>query len=214
MASKAKRGGEPFLFIKKIPYTWQILIIVSTSVALAFNFFGLEFGEVSVSNNLFYIPIIVAAYAYPKKGTVFALVISGVYLLMVYVIRSDYPIDLYSASVRFYIFVLTGVVVSYLSLRLKVEEQKYHRIFEQSYTGIFLCDPATRTVIQANRHVEDILGYTKEELKGMQLSTFFEQKEMKLLVRSCQTVGKNPLVQQSHEIPALKKDGCRIHVNL
>jgi PAS domain S-box-containing protein len=62
--------------------------------------------------------------------------------------------------------------------------------------------------------VEDILGYTKEELKGMQLSTFFEQKEMKLLVRSCQTVGKNPLVQQSHEIPALKKDGSRIHVNL
>ena len=111
-------------------------------------------------------------------------------------------------------FVLVGVVVSYLSMRIKKEEQKYHRIFEQSYTGIFLCDPATHTLIQANRHLEDIFGYTPEELIGMPVSTFFAEYDMKLLTRSCNTVMKNPVVQQTHEVPAQKKDGTGIYVNL
>jgi PAS domain S-box-containing protein len=214
MDNKPEKGQSVFAFITRSPYKWQIIIGVTTAIALLFNFFSLEIGEVSVSNHLLYIPIVIAAYAYPKKGTVFALAISGVYLLMVYGIRAAYPEDLFSASVRFYMFVLVGVVVSYLSMRIKKEERKYHRIFEQSYTGIFLCDPVTHTVIQANRHLEDILGYTPEELIGMPASTFFADNDMKLLVRSCATVMKNPVVQQSHEVPAQKKDGTKIHVNL
>jgi len=214
MAYKPEKGPKVFALITGSPYKWQIIIGVTTAIALSFNFFSLEIGEVSVSNHLLYIPIVIAAYAYPKKGTVFALAISGLYLLMVYGIRAAYPEDLFSASVRFYMFVLVGVVVSYLSMRIKKEEQKYHRIFEQSYTGIFLCDPATHTVIQANRHMEDILGYTPEKLIGMPVSIFFSESDMKLLTRSCSAVVKNPIVQQSHEFPAHKKDGTEIHVNL
>ncbi len=214
MANKPEKGQPVFSVITRSPYKWQIIIGVTTAIALLFNFFSLEIGEVSVSNHLLYIPIVIAAYAYPKKGTVFALAISGVYLLMVYGIRAAYPEDLFSASVRFYMFVLVGVVVSYLSMRIKKEEQKYHRIFEQSYTGIFLCDPATHTLIQANRHLEDIFGYTPEELVGMPISTFFAGYDMKLLTRSCAIVMKNPVVQQTHEVPAQKKDGTGIYVNL
>lgn len=214
MVKKTEEGQQPFAFITKSPYKWQILIGVTTAIALLFNFFSLELGESAVSNHLLYIPIIVAAYAYPRKGTVFALAISGVYLLMVYGIRAAYPEDLFSASVRFYMFVLAGVVVSYLSMRIKKEEQKYHRIFEQSYTGIFLCDPATHTVIQANQHVEDILGYSPEELIGIPVSTFFSEYDMKLLAKSCSAVVKNPVIQQSHEFPAMRKDRTGIHVSL
>ena len=214
VANKPEKGQSVFAFITRSPYKWQIIIGVTTAIALLFNIFSLEIGESAVTNHLLYIPIVIAAYAYPKKGTVFALAISGVYLLMVYGIRGAYPEDLFSASVRFYMFVLVGVVVSYLSMRIKKEERKYHRIFEQSYTGIFLCDPVTHTVIQANRHLEDIFGYTPEELIGMPASTFFADNDMKLLVRSCATVTKNPVIQQSHEVPAQKKDGTEIHVNL
>ena len=214
MASKPENQQQHFVFITKSPYKWQILIGVTTAIALLFNFFSLELGESAVSNHLLYIPIVITAYAYPRKGTFFALIISGAYLLMVYGIRSAYPEDLFAASVRFYMFVLVGVVVSYLSMRIKKEEQKYHRIFEQSYTGIFLCDPKTQTIIQANQHTEDILGYTPEELIGMPISTFFTEYDMKLLERSYSTVMKNPVVQQSHEIPALRKDGTIIHMSL
>lgn len=214
MKSKTKNGQQPFAFITRSHYKWQIIIGVTTAVALLFNFFSLELGESAVSNHLLYIPIIIAAYAYPRKGTIFALGISGVYLLMVYGLRSAYPEDLFSASVRFYMFVLVAVVVSYLSMRIKKEEQKYHRIFEQSYTGIFLCDPVAHIVMQANRHVEDILGYTPEELVGMPVSMFFEEIDMKLLARSCSAVVKNPVVQQSHEIPSRKKDGTGIYLSL
>jgi PAS domain S-box-containing protein len=214
MSSKPEQRKQPFGFITRSPYRWQILIGVTTVIALLFNLFSLERGEVSVSNHLLYIPIIIAAYAYPRKGTLFALIISGVYLLMVYGFRSAYPEDLFSASVRFYMFVLVGVVVSYLSLRLKKEEQKYHRIFEQSYTGIFLCDPSTHTVIQANQHAEDILGYTPEELIGMPISRFFSEFDMKLLARSCSAVVKNPNIQLSYEFTAQKKDVTEIHVSL
>ncbi|MFA4849737.1 MAG: PAS domain S-box protein [Methanoregula sp.] len=214
MASKPENQQQRFAFITKSPYRWQILIGVTTAIALLFNFFSLNLGDSAVSNHLLYIPIVITAYAYPRKGTFFALFISGAYLLMVYGIRSAYPDDLFAASVRFYMFVLVGVVVSYLSMRIKKEEQKYHRIFEQSYTGIFLCDPTTHTIIQANQHTEDILGYTPEELIGMPISTFFTEYDMKLLERSYFTVMKNPVVQQSHEIPALRKDGTIIHMSL
>ena len=214
MANKPEKGQTVFAFVTRSPYKWQFIIGLTTVIAISFNFFSLELGESTVTNHLLYIPIVIAAYAYPKKGTVFALAISGLYLLMVYGIRAAYPEDLFSASIRFYMFVLVGVVVSYLSMRIKKEEQKYHRIFEQSYTGIFLCDPATHTVIQANRHLEDILGYTPEELIGMPVSKFFADYDMKLLIRSCSAVVKNPIVQQSHEFPAQKKDGTEIHVNL
>ena len=214
MANKPENGQNVFAFITRSPYKWQFIIGVTTAIALLFNLFSLELGEISVSNNLLYIPIVITAYAYPRRGTVFALAISGVYLLMVYGIRAAYPEDLFSSTIRFYMFVLVGVVVSYLSMRIKKEEQKYHRIFEQSYTGIFLCDPATHTVLQANRHLEDIFGYTPEELIGMPASTFFTDSEMKMLTRSCDTVMKNTFVQKSHEVPAQKKDGTEIHVNV
>lgn len=214
MTCKPEKRQHLSAFITKSPYRWQILIGVTTAIALLFNFFSLERGESAVSNHLLYIPIVITAYAYPRKGTFFSLIISGAYLLMVYGIRSAYPEDLFSASVRFYMFVLVGVVVSYLSMRIKKEEQKYHRIFEQSYTGIFLCDPSTHTVIQANQHVEDILGYTPEELIGMPISTFFAKYDINILERSYSTVVKNPIIQQSHEIPAIRKDGSIIHTSL
>ena len=214
MVNKPAKQQQKFDFILRSPYRWQILIGVTTAIALLFNLFSLELGEVSVSNHLLYIPIIIAAYAYPRKGTVFALAIAGLYLLIVYGFRSAYPEDLFSASVRFYIFVLAGVVVSYLSQQIKKEEQKYHRIFEQSYTGIFLCNPVTYAVEQANQHVEDILGYTTEELIGMPVSTLFDEFDMKLLSRSCSAVVRNSLIQQSHEIPATRKDGAVIHLSL
>ena len=214
MTNKPEKRQTVFAFITRSPYKWQFIIGVTTAIALSFNFFSLELGESTVTNHLLYIPIIIAAYAYPRKGTMFTLAISGVYLFMVYGLRGAYPEDLFSASVRFYMFVLVGVVVSYLSMRIKKEEQKYHRIFEQSYTGIFLCDPATHTVIQANRHLEDIFEYTPEELIGMSVSAFFYGQDMKLLTRSFSVVMKNSVVQQSHEFPAKRKDGTEIHVSL
>jgi PAS domain S-box-containing protein len=144
----------------------------------------------------------------------FALGIASLYLLMVYGVRGLYPADLLSATVRFYMFVLVGVVISYLSLRIKKEEQKYHRIFEQSYTGILLLDPASHAVMQANQHMEDILGYAPEELNGMQLFSFFNADDLRLLVRSFRDVVTNPVIQQSHEFPARKKDGTEIQVSL
>lgn len=95
MASKPEQREQPFAFITRSPYRWQILIGLTTAIALLFNFFSLELGEVTVSNHLLYIPIIIAAYAYPRKGTLFALLISGAYLLMVYGFRSAYPEDLF-----------------------------------------------------------------------------------------------------------------------
>lgn len=214
MINKTEKDQGPFTFITGFPYKWQLVIGVTTAIAFVTIFFSLGIGESAVSNHLLYIPIILTAYAYPRKGTVFALAISGAYLFMVYGIRAAYPEDLFSASVRFYMFVLVGVVVSYLSMRIKKEEQKYHRIFEQSYTGIFLCDPVKHTVMQANQHVEDILGYTNEEITGMPVSAFFNDYDTKLLVRSCSVVLKNPVIQQSHEIPAKRKDQSRIYVSL
>jgi len=214
MPDEAVTRQYPPGYFMKSPYKWPVLITATTVFALSFTLFGLELGISNVINHLLYLPIIITAYAYPRKGTMFALGLASLYLLMVYGVRGLYPADLLSATVRFYMFVLVGVVISYLSLRIKKEEQKYHRIFEQSFTGILLLDAASRAVMQANQHMEDILGYAPEELNGMQLFSFFPASDLRLLVRSCQDVVANPVIQQSHEFPARKKDGVVIQVSL
>jgi len=214
MRNEEVKRLQPFARITQSPYKWQILIGVTTAFALLFNLFSLELGESAVSNHLLYIPIIIAAYAYPRKGTVYALALSSVYLIMVYGIRAAYPEDLFSASVRFTMFVLSGIVVSYLSMRIRKEKQKYHGIFEQSYTGILLLDPVTYAVMQANRHAKDILGYSAKELCGMPVSLFFLNADIKLLMQTGCNGEMNPQIRTSHEIAAWKKDGTEIQVSI
>ncbi|MDH7499401.1 MAG: PAS domain S-box protein [candidate division NC10 bacterium] len=51
--------------------------------------------------------------------------------------------------------------------RLHDSEARYRAIMEQSADGIYLVDPDTHRILEGNRALQRLLGYTAEELRGM-----------------------------------------------
>lgn len=198
----------------KRPGTWGMLITVTTLGSLLLIAFSMSVGVSGVVNHLLYIPIIITAYAYPRRGALFALGLASTYLALVFLFRSSYPADLIAAMARFYVYVLVGVVVSYLSLRLKREEQKYHRIFEFSYTGIVLLDPATYRIQQANHHMEEIFGFSADELKGLTIYDLVCDQDRPVLGPALAAMRQQPDSQRSFELMAGTKEGETISVSL
>lgn len=52
---------------------------------------------------------------------------------------------------------------------LRISEIRYRRLFEAARDGILIIDPRTRKIIDANPFMEELLGYTREELIGKEL---------------------------------------------
>jgi PAS domain S-box-containing protein len=52
--------------------------------------------------------------------------------------------------------------------RLRVSENRYRRLFEASKDGILMVDPRTRTIIDANPFMTELLGFTREQLLGQE----------------------------------------------
>ncbi len=53
--------------------------------------------------------------------------------------------------------------------RLQVSETRYRRLFEAAHDGILIVDPDTRKIIDANPFMIKLLGYSFDELVGMEI---------------------------------------------
>jgi diguanylate cyclase (GGDEF)-like protein/PAS domain S-box-containing protein len=52
---------------------------------------------------------------------------------------------------------------------VKASEARFRQMFEGSYWITYLLDPATRQVVDANRAAEEFWGYSRDELRGMDM---------------------------------------------
>ncbi len=184
---------------------WDYLIICATILPVVLIYYSLTLGVSSLVSDLLYIPIIITAYTYPRRGTLFAIGLGIVYLFVVFLLRFSYPMDLIAALARFYIFVFVGIFVSYLALRLMREEQIYHRIFELPYAGITLMDPKSRKILQSNHHMEDLFGYTADELKSLTISDLIAEKDKSLISSVLKRIKELPDTPLSLELTIQKK---------
>ena len=111
---------------------WNVAIFAAAACALLLNFVGLIMGITIVIPHLLYIPVVLAAYRYPKRGLFFAGCIGGIYLLMVVLITGGDLKTVGEALVRTIVVVVIGWLISILTLRLREQEALYqvviHRI--------------------------------------------------------------------------------------
>jgi PAS domain S-box-containing protein len=155
------------------PRTPLLLISGTALIALALNLYGLLIGITIVISHLMYLPIILASFYYPRRGVWFGIGISATYFAMIAVTRSGYPQDLISAAARCCMFIVIAFVVSYLSLRLKENEQRlvlakeeWERTFDAVPDLIALIDLNHR-IIRVNRPLAEKLGIRPEEATGL-----------------------------------------------
>lgn len=111
-----------------------------------------------------------------------------------------------------YIKVAKDITEQKLSLQaLKENEEKFRTLFNHISDAVFIFDPETFKIIDANEATSRIYGYSSEELKGMSVLEFSAE------VEKSKSAGKT--INQKGEIKVdirrhKKKDGTDLYVEL
>jgi len=91
---------------------WVIAIGISILIAIVSTVFSLTHGIYEVFPFLYFLPIILFVYRYPRHGVVFSLLISITYLILIYLLSHFNPMLVAVSTAWFVIFVTIGVVTS------------------------------------------------------------------------------------------------------
>src|SRR5260370_18841044 len=92
-----------------------------------------------------------------------------------------------------------------------VSEVRYSRLFESAKDGILILDAITGRVTDANPYIDEVLGYSPDELSGKelwQIGLFQDIEESKAAFRQLQEQG----YIRYHNLPLETKDGRRREV--
>ncbi|MFA5269393.1 MAG: PAS domain S-box protein [Methanoregula sp.] len=98
---------------------WLALIITSTAAVLLFSVYCLSQGITIIFMHLFYFPIVLLVYRYRYRGFIPAVLLSLIYVALVYFYDPGQPGVITGAWYRFLVFVGIAAVVAYLSEQLK-----------------------------------------------------------------------------------------------
>jgi PAS domain S-box-containing protein len=143
---------------------WLFIIVSTTIVAFLVNILALRYGTSGVATNLLYIPIVIAAYWYPKWGTLYTAVIAALYIGIVAIITGGDMGELAAAFFTCLVVIGVAAVVSNLALHMRRNEVKYRGIFNHSEAGIGLVNCSDRMITEVNRRFADTLGYEPAEI--------------------------------------------------
>jgi len=189
----------PFITrLREHPKATQSLILLTLITTLAANLYGLVIGISIVIPHLLYIPIILAAFFYPRRGVAFSVIVSMVYFLMVVAVRPDTSPDIISAAARCIVYIFIAIIVSWLSDRVNTKEKALVRAKEEwvntfnGVTDLIAVIGKDHRILRVNRAMAESLGISPEQAIG----------------KRCYEVvhtSKNPPANCPHEM--LLKDG-------
>ena len=124
-----------------------------------------------ISYQLFFIPIIYAAYFYPKRGLMVALICGVAYQAVGYYYRYPASGALIAVTSESILFVIIACLIAYFIEKMRLGEVRYRSVFEHSQLGIALFNRADYTIRQTNSRFLAMLDYTAEEINGMTFSS-------------------------------------------
>lgn len=160
--------------LSKRDLIWDTLIVISAFIAVVVNLVGLLNGISVVIPHLLYIPVVMAAYRYPKWGLLIAGCIGGSYLLIVFLIAGNSFSSLVESFIRTVVVVIIGWLIAWLSFRLRERQDLYQGVFNDSQAGIVLIhDTESGPVVEeANEKAAGLLRRTPGALKGTRPESF------------------------------------------
>lgn len=143
--------------LQKRPRILAVIIAVISLIVLVLNGYGLMMGITNVLPHLFYIPIILTSYFFPRRGILFSVAISAIYCSMTFFINPVIPGELLVAGGRVIMFILIAAVVSFLTTRLQESAMQFRGMAERSSDIIILTDTTGRATY-VSPSVKKILG--------------------------------------------------------
>jgi len=156
-----------------IPACFVLPLIAGVTIAaVALTLYCLSHGISTVFMHLYYLPIILIAYFYRRRGIPVLTGLSLFYLAIATFFLYPSTIEIGAAVLRAGMFILIGVIVAELSERLE-KTKEGHRVAEEyqksiiDNANVWLTTLDTKGKILAwNRAAEKITGYRAEEVLG------------------------------------------------
>jgi PAS domain S-box-containing protein len=144
----------------------RVLILSAlTILTLGLNLLGMVGGFTVVLAHLFYFPIILASYWYPRRGLYFSIALTAAYGFLVFLyVPSDPLLSIVTLS-RMAILIIVGGVVALLSWNITKSEQQLQEIIEFLPDATFAIDKEGK-IIAWNRAVEEMTGRNKARMLG------------------------------------------------
>ena len=146
---------------------WLFIVVNTTILAILINILSLHYGNNPVAAHLLYIPIIIASYWYPERGILFSVIISAIYLGMVWFFTGGLMDDLTAAFIICIVLVGVATVTSSLSSHMRKNELKYRGIFTYSEAGVGLVNLSSLSIKEVNERFAGMLGYNLDELPAI-----------------------------------------------
>ncbi len=149
------------------------VLVVITSILMLLTFLCLSRDMQVVFTHLYYIPIILAAYWFGKRGILYALGLAIFYLWAVFAFSIvDMQIILAAAS-RALFFIGIALVIAILSTAIHRQqesvtrsEERFRGIWDNIQAAVILVDAETHTIIAANPEAVKMTGFTEREMTG------------------------------------------------
>jgi PAS domain-containing protein len=189
-------------FLSKRDLVWDVLIGASAFTALFINLLGLLNGISVALPHLLYIPVVLAAYRYPKWGLVIAGCIGGTYFLTVILVAGDSFSTIIEALVRTLVVIGIGWLIAFLSFRLRERQDLYQGLFYHSEAGSILVrdSPQGRLIEEVNDKASELLHRMAPDLTGAPLTVFWSsdaEQEFFLQIMKVQ----QPYLSQQRSFP-------------
>ena len=206
-----------FLFfddVWKKPYLIPALILVSAIVFLILNIYGIVHGITYVLPHLLYIPIILTAYYYPRRGVLFAIGLSICYGLVSCGFVPPTTVEMLSAIARCAVFIVIAAVVSYLSGRMHHDTQMCRRLVSvvKSSGDAIVGETPEGVITDWNFGAEHLYGYGSHEMVGSSIFRLIPPENQQEGLQFLKRIREGETIMCDTE--RIRKDGSRIQVTL
>jgi PAS domain S-box-containing protein len=206
--------GNKHLFERESFKIFIILVLLAIAVFLTY-YFHFILGQGVIFTHIFYIPIILAAIWWRRKGLVIPIFLS-VLLIFGYFLAPNLSYPLYEDLFRIIMFMAIGIVVAVLSeeieqkdVKLRESEEKFRSVADSAVDGIITTDTEGKIVL-FNSSLKNIFGYETDEMIGKQVTMLMPDRYKKIFCANLEkfkSTGAHELAGKTFETIGLKKDG-------
>ncbi|MDD1724303.1 MAG: PAS domain-containing protein [Methanospirillum sp.] len=189
---------------------WLVIIILTTVLAYIICTVAISRNIHTVVSHLFYIPVILACWRFPRGGIGYSLVIATGYVCLEVFYPSVNVSDL-DAVLRGVMFMIVGSVVAWLSYYLHSQRESFERLLSSVDTGVLLVHP-TGTILYVNRYAQSVLDRRGGDVTGTELTAYARDPGIvSRFLADC--AGKNTC-EDTLELQLIRRDGYPVPVHL
>lgn len=162
---------------------WVIASFVLISVLVTIYAFSVPLGDIYAPlmflfPQLYYIPIVLVSIWYPRYGLQCTVLLVAAFLaITAYYTYLGSAFDPFVTGVNAAMYLWVVAATTLMAKEGGLLNIKYWNIFRNADAGMFLCDPESGEILDANTKLAGMLGYSVDELKGMPAQALWERGE-------------------------------------